>query len=277
MATPSVRPAAVAGTWYPGTRAALARAVDEYLAAARCSIAGDIRAIVAPHAGLMYSGPVAGFAYSALAGRSYDVAVLVGPSHHVAFQGVASYPSGAFDTPFGAVPIAEDVTEAIARVSTVIHENRAAHAREHCLEIQLPFLCRVLPDTPIVPLLMGYQRRATIDGLAEALARGLEGRRALLVASTDLSHYREARVAAVLDQQVTSLVGQFDADGLADALEQVPDHACGGGPAVAVMKAARSLGARDARVLRYADSGDVSGDKSAVVGYMAAALGVFEA
>ena len=159
---------------------------------------------------------------------------------------------------------------------SVVREHPAVHAREHCLEIQLPFLCRVLPGVPIVPLLMGYQRRATIDDLAAALARALEGRRALLVASTDLSHYHDRPTAWRLDATVRELVGGFEADGLERALEEVPDHACGGGPTVSVMKAARALGARDARVLRYADSGDVSGDTSAVVGYMAAALGVFE-
>jgi AmmeMemoRadiSam system protein B len=276
MATPPVRPAAVAGSWYPGTREALARMVDGYLGAAECSVPGDLHAIVVPHAGLIYSGPVAGFAYSALVGRQYDVAILVGPSHHVAFDGVASYPRGAWDTPFGRVPIAADVAEAVMHGSSVVREHPAVHAREHCLEIQLPFLCRVLPGVPIVPLLMGYQRRATIDDLAAALARALEGRRALLVASTDLSHYHDRPTAWRLDATVWDLVGGFEADGLERALEEVPDHACGGGPTVSVMKAARALGARDARVLRYADSGDVSGDTSAVVGYMAAALGVFE-
>jgi AmmeMemoRadiSam system protein B len=266
----------VAGTWYPRDGAALGRVVDGYLAAAGRSVEGEIQAIIVPHAGLVYSGPVAAHAYSALAGRAFDVAVLVGPSHQVGFQGVASYPRGAFETPYGPVPVADDVAAAIARASTVIHENPPAHAREHCLEIQLPFLARVLPGVPIVPLLMGYQRRETIDALAVALARGLEGRRALLVASTDLSHYHDARAAAELDREVTSLVGRFDAEGLEDTLEAMPDHACGGGPTVAVMKAARELGARHACVLRYADSGDVSGDKSAVVGYMAAVLGMFE-
>jgi AmmeMemoRadiSam system protein B len=276
MATSLVRPAAVAGTWYPGRADQLAEQIDGYLAEAPCTIDGEVVAIIAPHAGLVYSGPVAAFAYAALAGRTYDVAVLVGPSHHVGFQGVASYPTGAFDTPYGHVLIAEDVVAAITAAGTVIKEDRRPHAAEHCLEIQLPFLARVLPGVPIVPLLMGYQRRGTIDDLAQALARGLAGRRALLVASTDLSHYHDAPTASVMDGEVTRLVGAFDVDGLQRALEQVPDHACGGGPTVSVMKAARALGARDVAVLRYADSGDVSGDKSAVVGYMAAALGVFE-
>jgi len=127
-----------------------------------------------------------------------------------------------------------------------------------------------------VPLVVGYQRADTARALGDALAGVLRGRRALVIASTDLSHYHDAKTAARLDGVVVDCVSRFDADGLQDALIAEPDHACGGGPTVAVMRAARALGARDAVVLNYADSGDVSGDKSAVVGYMAAALGNFE-
>jgi AmmeMemoRadiSam system protein B len=139
--------------------------------------------------------------------------------------------------------------------------------------MQLPFLQRVLPETPIVPLVMGYQTRETIGNLAQGLSTALSGRTALLVASTDLSHYQDAATAAQLDGRVMEHVRVFDAEGLLDALDACPQHACGGGPTVAVMQAARTLGAQHARVLRYADSGDVSGDKVAVVGYLAAAFG----
>jgi AmmeMemoRadiSam system protein B len=122
---------------------------------------------------------------------------------------------------------------------------------------------------------MGYQRRETIFALAEALTAALQGRRALLIASTDLSHYHDAATAAKLDARVVEHVQRFDPEGLLQALERFPEHACGGGPTVSVMLAARALGARDARVLKYGDSGDVSGDKDAVVGYLAAAFGSF--
>jgi AmmeMemoRadiSam system protein B len=122
---------------------------------------------------------------------------------------------------------------------------------------------------------MGYQTAATASALGEALAVALRGRRALLIASTDLSHFHEAATAARLDRVVIDCVAGFDPDGLQAALDRTPDHACGGGPTVAVMRAARAAGARDSVILNYADSGDVSGDKSAVVGYLAAALGNF--
>lgn len=274
MASQPVRRPAVAGSWYPGTASALVREVDRYLSGVTETVPpACVRALIAPHAGLMYSGPVAAWAYRAVQQGPFEVAVLVGPSHHVAFDGVALYSRGAFDTPLGAMPIAEDVASAL--LGGVVHEYPLAHLREHSLEMQLPFLKRVLPDVSIVPLVMGTQDHPTIRGLADQLARALEGRRALLIASSDLSHYLDARTAAAMDGEVIERVGRFDAAGLLSALDEQPDHACGGGPIVSVMLASRALGATAGRVLKYADSGDVSGDKSAVVGYMAAAFGDF--
>lgn len=274
-----VRPAAVAGTWYPGSRGALKREVDEYLAAVPEPAPLDVRAVIAPHAGIMFSGPVAAYSYkSAAAAGPYDVAVLVGPSHFSAFEGVSVFDGRAFETPLGLSPIDAEGVAAV-RTSPVVNTLAAPHAREHSLEMQLPFLRRLLPDVPIVPMLMGFQRRETILGLADVLAAAFAGRRALLVASTDLSHYFDARTAASLDERVIAQVAALDADGLLALAESYPDHergrcvACGAGPAIAVVKAARSLGATDSRILKYATSGDISGDMSAVVGYLAAAMG----
>ncbi|MBI3047330.1 MAG: AmmeMemoRadiSam system protein B [Acidobacteria bacterium] len=270
-----VRPSAVAGSWYPGGQGRLAEAVDAHLAAASDSSRSCPRAIIAPHAGLMYSGPVAAYAYKLVGPCAYTAVVLVGPSHFVGFDGVSVWPRGAWETPFGAVPVAEPLVAAIAAESSDIIDYRAPHAREHSLEMQLPFVARLLPGVPIVPLVMGYQRRETAHALGDALARAVAsraGERILLVASSDLSHYEDARVAARLDAVVVRHVKAFDADSLMEALEREPRHACGGGPMVAVLRAAAQLGCTDARPLRYADSGDVSGDKSSVVGYMSAAV-----
>jgi len=268
----------VAGTWYPGTAGSLANAVDRLLAGAdenAADVPGDLVALIAPHAGLTYSGPVAAHAYRLLRRRVFDVAVLVGPSHFVGFEGVAVYCSGAFETPMGLVPIEENAAAALMRSTVVVHEHDAAHTPEHSLEMQLPFLQRFSPELPILPLVMGRQTDATVRALANGLAATLSGRRALLIASSDLSHYHPAGVAERLDQRVLDLVTAFDPDGLQAALDANPEHACGGGPVVAVMRAARELGATEARTLQYADSGDVSGDKSSVVGYMAGAIGRF--
>lgn len=271
------RAAAVAGSWYPGTADRLRAELDRYLDAVEGpALQGDLVALVAPHAGLMYSGPVAAYAYRLLRGRAFDVVVLVGPSHFVGFGGVAVWPAGRFETPLGPMTVEATVAAALMSRSPDVRERPAAHAREHSLEMQLPFLKRLLPDTPIVPLVMGSQTRDTAERLGRALGETLGGRRVLLVASSDLSHYHDARTAARLDQVVIDCVDRFSPDSLMEVLERQPGHACGGGPMVSVLTAARALGATDARVLRHADSGDVSGDKTAVVGYMAAAIGRFE-
>ncbi len=272
MSLQPVRPAAVAGSWYPADPSELAAEVDRYLSeVSDVPPPESVVGLVAPHAGMMFSGPVAAWSYRAVQGGAYDVAVLVGPSHRAAFSGVALYARGSFDTPLGPIDVAEDVAASLNDATPIVTENLALHGPEHSLEMQLPFLRRVLPETPIVPLIMGYQSESTIRSLADALAGVLTGRHALLVASSDLSHYLDARVASVVDGEVLDCVGRFDAEGLM-ALLREPDHACGGGPILSVMLAARALGASGGRVLRYADSGDVSGDKKAVVGYMAAAF-----
>jgi AmmeMemoRadiSam system protein B len=277
-----VRAAAVAGTWYPGSSGALSRDVDAYLSAVDAVPAGRIDAIVAPHAGLMFSGPVGAHAYKAAAHAGpFDAAVLVGPSHFVAFDGVALYPSGAFDCPLGPAAIDAAIGAELMAASPVVRSVPSAHRREHSLEMQLPFLRRLFPEMPIVPLLMGYQTRDTIDALASALAAIGAGRRLLLVASTDLSHYFDATTASTLDARVRECVDQFDPERLRRLCEQYPEAergrfvACGAGPAIAVMLAARRRGARRGRVLKYAHSGEITGDTTGVVGYLAGIFGDF--
>lgn len=275
-----IRPAAVAGTWYPGTAGALTRDVDDYLKTASEGPRGELTAIIAPHAGLMFSGPVGAYAYKATAAGHFDVAVLVGPSHFVAFEGTALWPDGGFDSPLGVARIDETAAHALTEFP-IVKALPTVHRREHSLEMQLPFLRRLHPDLPIVPLLIGFQQRSTIEALADALVNVFRERRVLLVASTDLSHYFDADTAKALDGRVQERVAAFDADGLLDLFEQYPEQergryvACGGGAAIAVMKAARGLGAKHGRVLKYAHSGEVSGDYDGVVGYLAAALGTF--
>ena len=271
-----LRPAAVAGTWYPRHAAQLEAVVDAHLAVA--VPAPEVpcpRALIAPHAGLVYSGPVAAYAYALVRRCRYSAVVLVGPSHFVSFRGASIWPRGEWEFPLGNVPVAEELARAIATKSAEISEHPVAHGREHSLEMQLPFIARLLPQVPIVPLVMGCQDRTTAVALGDALAAAVEAqadRDILLVASSDLSHYEDAATAATLDDVVLRCVDEFSADGLMTALEREPRHACGGGPMVSVLRAASHLGCSHSHVLRYADSGDVSGDKSAVVGYMAAAL-----
>ena len=300
------RRTAVAGSWYPDNPTRLAVELDLYLARASVEVtARTPRALIAPHAGLMYSGPVAAFAYKMLSGSSYRSIVLVGPSHFVPFRGVSIWPSGHWQTPFGAIAVDTDLAHAIRMECFDVVDLPSAHGREHSLEMQLPFVAHLQPGARIVPLVMGHQTRETAFALGDAIAAACrvrdeesgasrnpthngpasEGRvplgteavesgpaSVLLIASSDLSHYEPATVAARMDSVMVRHVEALDPKGLMTTLEQEPRHACGGGPMVSVLQAARQLGATEAHVLRYADSGDVSGDKSSVVGYLAAAV-----
>jgi hypothetical protein len=272
--TERIRRAAVAGTWYPGDARGLAHAVDECLArAGPQSVAGRLVGLISPHAGLRYSGPVAAHAYALLNGRSGLTVLLVGPSHHMAFRGSAVWTRGAFETPLGRIPIDEPLAQALLDEPDGILDEPSPHVPEHSLEMQLPFLQHLVADLRLVPVLMGGQSRDEAARLAVALERAVQRHPALLVASSDLSHYHAAAVANRLDAQVVGDVERFSPESLMARLEARREHACGGGPMVAVMSAARRLGANAARVLRYADSGDEGEhDKSRVVGYLAAAL-----
>ena len=276
----SIRPAAHAGTWYPATPAVLAADVDGYVADAVVPAASQVDAIIAPHAGLMFSGRIGAYSYKIAAQGSYDVALLIGPSHYYAFDGVAVWPEGGFHSPLGVAHIDEEIAAEIL-TDPVAQALPGAHDREHSLEMQLPFLRRLLPDLPIVPMVMGFQKPDTIEALARVLASVAERRKTLLIASSDLSHFFDAGTAMTLDARVQDCVTAFDPAALQKIFEQYPEPergryvACGGGPAIAVMKAATSLGSTSGRVLKYGHSGEVSGDNSGVVGYLAAAFGRF--
>ena len=267
----ALRRAAFAGSWYPRGAAAIVDEVEGYFAAASPgAVKGRLVGLVSPHAGLCYSGPVAAYGYSLLRGHAAATVVLVGPSHRAAFEGVAVHAGGAWETPLGRVEIDEDLAQALMGAEAAIFDDPGRHRDEHSLEMQMPFLQQAMPGLRIVPMLMGTQSREEVEALAAALAKVLPGRAALLVASSDLSHYQPAPVASRLDAEVVGDVRRMDAEALMSRLEARGNVACGGGPLVAVMRASRALGADRAMVLRYADSGDVSGDKAQVVGYMSA-------
>jgi len=270
-----VRRSPIAGTWYPGHPDTLKRAVRELLDADEpATVEGELVALLAPHAGLRYSGGVAAAGYRLLDRRRFDTAVLVGPSHHVYFQGASVYDRGVFETPLGRMEIDEELASTIRETSKSMKVFREAHDREHSLEMQLPFLQVQSGTMKIVPILMGDQRRPNVEAVGDAISTALTKvrRSVLLIASSDLSHYKSADVAARMDKRVAKLVEAFAPDELMSLLEEHHEHACGGGPLVAVMRAARALGAASAKVLRYGDSGDVSGDKAEVVGYLSAAF-----
>lgn len=272
----AVRRPVVAGTFYPGDPGKLSADINAYLEAADTEpVEGTVYGLIAPHAGYVYSGGVAATAYASLSGRDYDSVIVVAPSHRVAFRGSSVYGGDAYETPLGRVRIDSELADSIRDPARGIDYDPRAHASEHSLEVQVPFLQTTLGDFSLVAVVMGEQSEQHVRLLASALAdavRGAGDRSVLLVASTDLSHYHDQDTAVELDSNVLEAVRNFDPEGLLASLARGECEACGGGPAAAVMMAARELGAERADVVGYATSGDVTGDKSQVVGYMAAVI-----
>lgn len=267
-----VRPSPIAGQWYPGAPDLLRERVQGFLDNAEVEdLDGRLVALVSPHAGHTYSGGVAAHAYRLVQGRRYDVVAIVAPNHRIAdYAPFLTSDHVAYWTPLGEVPLADEL---VAALDARLGLSRVHRDEEHSLEIQLPFLQIALDgEFQLLPVMLNDSSRQVCYALGEALADLLQDRNALLVASTDLSHFYGAETAARLDRAVTDRIAAFDAEGLLDVLATGKGHACGGGPTVAVMLAARALGANRASLLKYATSGDVTGDYDRVVGYAAAAL-----
>lgn len=266
-----VRRAAVAGMFYPGDAAELKRDVDGMLDAVPPQRQGrPIVAVVAPHAGYIYSGGTAARAYARLRGAAYDSVVVVSPSHRDYFEGVTVYPGDAYATPLGSLPVDAGLRDQLVRSCPLVSASAQGHRSEHAVEVQLPFLQRALGPFRLLPLVIGNQERKVCFDLGECLGKLLKGRAALLVASTDLSHYHTAREAGTLDGVFVRLLERGDDEGIMRALEERSTEACGGGPVVAVLRAARAMGAAVVNVVGQSNSGDVNGDTRSVVGYVSA-------
>ena len=265
-----------ANSFYPSDPEILARDVDGYLDSVETGeLEGGIVALICPHAGYVYSGAIAARAYAHVRNVPFDTAIVVAPSHKFPFRIASVFGGDGYETPLGVVPVDRELADAISDASGGFGYTPQAHAEEHSLEVQVPFLQRALGDFSIVPIVMGEQTETAARLLAARIAtavKGAAGKRVLLVASTDLSHFHDHDVAVELDSHVVDAVADFDPEGLLDSLARGECEACGGAPAAAVMMAARELGARKSTVVGYATSGDVTGDKSRVVGYMAAVL-----
>ena len=266
----NVRRSVIAGTWYPGDPGQLRAMIDGFLNNVPAEpLDGKLLGLVAPHAGYVYSGQVAAYAYAQLRGKGYSTVVVVSPVHRVYPGRFAVTDKLYYETPLGLVPVDEELLEVIDRQ---VGLSRVGHDMEHSLEIQLPFLKCVLGDFALVPVMMGDQDWDSASELGEALASAVDGNGVMLVASTDLSHFHRYETALELDRKVLDRITAYDPEGLARTLAMHKAEACGGGPVVAVMVAARKLGANRAVLLKYMNSGDVTGDRSSVVGYGAAAL-----
>jgi AmmeMemoRadiSam system protein B/AmmeMemoRadiSam system protein A len=272
-----VRPAAVAGTFYPADPAELGAMVDGFLAQAKVPAVPGLIAIVAPHAGYPYSGAVAAHSYALLKGRKPQRVVVIAPSHYEAFGFTSVYDGDAYSTPLGRVPVDRDFVKRLVHMAPSIRLSSAGHKpsgdkREHALEVQLPFLQRVLGEFRLVPIIMGDQSWEACRALGVALAKLSQGSDTLIVASSDLTHYRSYDDDVRLDHKTLKAIEQWDYLGMSLNFEQQNWEACGGGPIIATMIAAERLGANKAQVLKYANTGDVTGDHSRVVGYAAIAF-----
>lgn len=270
-----VRQPAVAGAFYPADPGELQAMVNEDLAQVENlpTIDGRIIAIIVPHAGLVYSGQIAAYCYKLLEGSGFDKVVLCGPSHRYGFDGVSVYgPRVEWLTPLGKVKCDDDLCQRLVNFDRGIGVIPAAHAQEHCLEVQLPYLQTVLGDFTIAPVIMGYPRTTTIDLLARALESLPADDNTLLVASSDWQHYKPASEGWKFDSLGIECIRDLNPDRLEKYLADDKTEACGGGSVVAVMKAAIARGANRVKILKHGDSGDVTGDKSSVVGYLAAVL-----
>jgi AmmeMemoRadiSam system protein B len=285
-AIPSVRPSPIAGTWYLGNPQALARAVDGYIDHAELpELPGELVAVIAPHAGHIYSGPVAGYAFAAVRaetvrrvsqGHPYDLVAVISPMHQPYFEPLLTRAHDAYSTPLGEVMVDKD---ALAALDAALHAHLGygltpvSYDQEHSLEIELPFLQRALAaDFKLLPVMVRSQAPKAVEALGAGLAEVLKNRNALLVASTDLSHFYDQSTAKELDSEMLRCFESFSPETIFRAEKTGKGQACGHAAVAAVLWAARSLGADTVRVLRHATSGDVTGDYSSVVGYGAAVV-----
>ena len=274
--TPNVRPSPIAGTWYPRQPAALCAEMDRYLAGAGERPPNTkLHAIIVPHAGYQYSGPVAAHAFAWLRGLHPERVAVVSPLHSQHPARVLTSAYEAYATPLGPVEVDR---EGLARVDQQLKSRGGSGLypltldTEHALEIELPFLQHLLGEFRLIPIMLRDQSWKTAQEVGEALATILTGENALLVASTDLSHFYSQAIAKKLDGEILRRIEALDPEGIIKADEAGLGYACGRGALAAVLWAACQLGANQACVLHHATSGDVTGDFERVVGYGAAVV-----
>lgn len=268
---------AVAGAFYPSSSETLRREIE------RCflheigpgrlpmKVEGEKRPplLISPHAGYIYSGPVAAHGYLQLEDRvKPEVVILLGPNHYGFGSPVSVYPGGEWVTPLGSIKIDGELAMRLAELSDIFTLDEVSHAREHSIEVQLPFLQYVLGDFKFIPVCILDQGLETCLEVGRALAEALRSYRSfLLVASTDLTHYEPDEVAKRKDMLALEKIIELDGEGLYEVIERHDVSICGYGPVAAILEASRRLGAKRAEILKHATSGDVTGDRSAVVGY----------
>src|SRR5579862_5329372 len=266
----SIRQPAVAGRFYPANPQRLRAEVQSYTAPSTEPDAGPtIRAIgcIVPHAGYMYSGHVAGAVYRRL--ELPQRVVILCPNHTGMGEPLAIMSQGAWHTPLGDAPIDEELATELKRRMPLLSEDDEAHQSEHALEVQLPFLQVLAPGFRFVPIAVGTGNYEVLSALGIAIGRvlGAQNGRVLLIASSDMNHYESDDITRVKDQRAIDQLLALDPRGLYEVVRTGNISMCGYGPAVITLTAVKKLGATQAKLIRYATSGDVSGDRDMVVGY----------
>jgi AmmeMemoRadiSam system protein B len=268
MAAP-VRHPAVAGRFYPGDPESLRQEATSYLSQSSFTQETPVRAIgcIAPHAGYMYSGHVAGAVFSSV--EVPQTCIVMCPNHTGMGQALSMMSQGRWETPLGDVPIDADLAADLKRRFPALEEDSAAHRAEHGAEVELPFLQLRQPELRFVPIALGTGRFAVLEQLGNAIADAIADRNepVLIVASSDMNHYESDTLTRIKDQRALEKILTLDARGLHEVVTQQEISMCGYGPAVAMLTAASKLGAKSAQLVKYATSGDVSGDRDMVVGY----------
>jgi len=260
-----IRPPAVAGSFYPASPRELAQQIEEFTPASGTKIRA--RGCVVPHAGYMYSGHVAGAVYAAI--EIPARCILLGPRHFPRGESLAILTEGSFATPFGEAPIDADLARELKRECSWLREDSVAHEREHSLEVQLPFLQRLAGDVHFVPVVLGTDRYPVLADLGRAVARvvAAQSEPVLVIASSDMNHYESDSVTRAKDQRAIARILEIDPRGLYDTVRLEQISMCGYAATVAMLVAVKELGATQARVVRYATSGDINSDRERVVGY----------
>ncbi|HOO50166.1 MAG TPA: AmmeMemoRadiSam system protein B [Alphaproteobacteria bacterium] len=260
-----IRHAAVAGQFYPSDPVILKRQLEKFMPVAKECV--KALGIVVPHAGYIYSGAVAGAVYARV--EIPNTVIILGPNHHGIGSKAAIYPPGEWDTPLGNVAIEQQLSKLILQHASFVEEDSTAHHYEHSLEVQVPFLQHVKPDISIVPLCLGFGDYASSELLGRALAKAIKDfkKEVLVVASSDMSHYEPVDVARHEDNYAIQEMLNMNPEGMYSTVRNRGITMCGIIPATVMLIAAMDLGASKSELIRYATSGDVSGDFQQVVGY----------
>ena len=260
-----IRQPAVAGQFYPGTAEELRAAIDGLVD--REAVKEEVIGLVSPHAGYVYSGPVAGATISRVKFR--DTFIVIGPNHTGMGKPFSIMTEGAWQTPLGEVAIDSELARQIRDDSNHLEEDAAAHQNEHSVEVQLPFLQYFKPDVKIVPIVLASASADVFKEIGREIAGAVSRLRrpVVILASSDMTHYEPQAVAEEKDRQAIGAILEMDEDELLERVAGLGISMCGYAPVVAMMAAARDLGARTAELVKYQTSGDISGDYSRVVGY----------